>query len=771
MHATLTYSELLLDLRGDAILPAGYSAINTEVAWLEIASALADSTTTPPPVLLRGEGLCQWAKVWWEARGGAVKWCESPSKHLQDTYKGLSINQAQQLLQELPTTAQLKVPAPVALLALLYPATTVWITLPAYPSPKALQEHVANWLLWVAEQPAEWPAHHLPVVESVVSSWRSSHSAAAPLWLVNRAEADTAVRQWLKITPVTTTEMQPALAATLEWAGSFPVPLTNFWRVQTNAALITSLPELPSNPIAAAEVVSEWWTQQIHRRLSTPVRRIAAVALADFISANPLAASLPLLKQLEGELPAATIDALRPLVPPPLPPPLPNTPPDVLAWVTQAYLPYRQWQVTNNQAVASNYVSAAAREFGEWLLQVYPTKLLDAAYPYQQLYWAKKANHPAPNEVIIWVIADGLGWGDAQNLLRLVTQSSVDKPNGQLAAISATPCFGLLPTITSHTKEPLRRGVPLSHLAGVESAATTDLKSNDNLTQAALNAKPGDLLVWRPYDPDPIYHKHVHAEVARQLVQGALVTLAIRIADAANAVPSGPTVRVLITTDHGRLLSDSPRTLLAPAGCQVEGRTSHLPKEAPVQRPASDTNDVRWLDPQLFCLPNWAGVAIGESAFRIPVGETTHGGSAPFPHGGVWPEEVVLPWLELVRDAGPVTLTAILTGAGRAGFPGSAQLRLRNESRHTVRVIQFDATFGTNKPLIVPLHQTSIGLQTSEITVNLPNWPNSAQVQSGIMNVLVETAEGRQLAFLVESELENTALQDRGLDIGAEFGL
>ena len=760
---------LLLDYHGDALLPAGYTVADTEAVWLEAASALPDAQLTLLPVLVRGAELCKWAKVWWEARGGETKKCESPSKRLQDKYDGLDAALAQQLLQELPATAQQQTPVPVELLALLYPDTAPWLALPAYPSTKILREHLANWLLWLASRPVELPAHHQPVLRAIAVAYQQNHPAAAALWLTTPIAATCAIRQWLRV--ASDEESQPELAAALSWAGDFPLPLPSLWQQQVRTLFAESLPTLPDDPAAAIAAAQAWWAVKSHPDQLPAIRTTAANVLASFLQANPPAASLQLLHSLAADLPADVLEALRPLVPPPLPSPLPTAPADVLEWATQSYLPYRQWQVSSKQAPAATHVRTAAREFGEWLLQVYPTQLLGASHPYQQLYWSKQANHPGSDEVVIWVIADGLGWTDAQSLLRLIGESSANQPNGTLTAILAQPCFGLLPTITSHTKEPLRWGVPFSLLSTANTTAPPDLKSNADVTAAAAAAQPGSLLVWRPYDPDPIYHQHVDAEVARDLVHGALSTLANRIAKAANAVPPGPTVRVLITTDHGRLLSDSSRDLLAPANCQVEGRTAHLSANAPSVRPAPDTDDVRWLDPQSFCLPNWAGVALGEAAFRVPVGDSTKGGRAPYPHGGVWPEEVVLPWLELVRDAGPAKLVATLIGSGRAGFPGTAQLRLRNDSRHTISVLQLNAVFNARSPLVVPLQLVSPALRTSYITIELPSWPDSAQTKTGALTVLVETASGQQLSFPVTAELQNTGLQDRGLDIGAEFGL
>lgn len=756
---------LLLDYVGDAQLPAGYDEVTTEVDWLEAASALPDGSNIPPRILVRGSELCGWAKVWWEARGGEVHKCASPSKELLQVCSKLTIEHAKLLLQETPVSQ--KTPNSVELLTLLYPAVGSWLSVPAHPAADILQKHIAHWLLWVADQTAGWPEHHLPVVQSVADAYQMHHPQVAPLWLTGPSEADKAIRQWLGV--ALTGEFQAALVPALALLGTFSLPLPPVWQKRVRLAFAESLPIVTADSAAAVVAAQTWWADNLRPEQPAAVRVTAAHVLAEFVRNNPAAASLTLLKYLESELPPAEINQLRPLVAPPVPPPLPTSPAEVLAWTTQAYLPYRQWQVANKQETATQLVGKAAREFGNWLLKVYPTQLLDAAHPYQQLYWAKQANRPGPDEVVIWVIADGLGWADAKNLLRLIADESANKSNGALVATLAQPCFGLLPTITSHTKEPLRWGVPFSHLAEADTTAPPDLKSNANLAAAAAKAQPGSLLVWRPYDPDPIYHQQVDADVARDLVQGALYTLATRIATAANAVPPGPTVRVLITTDHGRLLSDSPREMLAPSMCKVEGRTAHLLADAPAVRPAPDTDEVRWLDPQLFCLPNWAGVTLGEAAFRIPVGETTHGGRAPYPHGGVWPEEVVLPWLELVRDAGPINLTASLTGAGRAGFPGAAQLRLRNDSRHHLTILHVSIQFGAATPHVVVLSQPCTPLKSLDLSIDLPRWPHSAEVQSGQFVVVVETADGKQASFPIAANLSNTGLQDRGVDIGAEF--
>ena len=758
---------LLLDPVGDAPVPETYQLIDNDVAWLRAAAA----STPPhaPKVLVRGQTRADWAYKWWRAQGGYTDTCHSPAAQLCANCPGLTAAQAQRILAEAgdgsATTAS-------SLAAVLYPNFAHWLGALGTPTTDQARRQVAQWLTWLSSRAEEFPPYHLPLLAVALARWAPGYPASS-LLCTSPSRARQVLAAWLGYAELL--EAPIDFTAALTWAGEFPLSVTP-WLSDIRTAFAGQVAALLSTAPATApdQPLLVWWRAQLARAQRSEVRTVALDVINQQLRLPAFAAAATgrLVEELERSplLIPALRNALRQLVPPLVPSAPPADPVAALRWAVEQYLPYRQWQVHQPaNAAAAIEAQALARQFSDWYLATYPAYLVGTAKQYQHQYWSLRAQQAvAPDECVLWIIADGLGWDDAMVLQKLIVKQAA----GRLKLAAATPCFGLLPTITSHTKRAVRWAVPLAYAANSQAQyfnrlpkPPADMRNTDNLADAVSKAAAGQLLVWQPLQPDEVYHQSGNPQTIRNQAEGALHYLANSIAQAVAAVPASLAVRVLLTTDHGRLLSESPRTLVPIAGFTGHGRVAYrakAPSTVPIPRPegADDTETICWLDPERYRLPDWVAIARSDASFKI-VHDTgiMRGGTDLFPHGGAWPEEVVVPWIELHSHLAPLFISGNLSGEARSNRAGSAQLRLVNSSSRIARLRQVTVTIPRLEPLVLVFDVPLPGSGEVLEIIDLPRWPDTAQAGQIQVIILVETPDGEQHTFALPADLRSTDLR------------
>lgn len=728
--------SLLLDPAGDAPLPAGHHRLGTEAAWLRLAVDLPANELAAPPVLVSGRDLCAWAERWWLGRGGCCETIQSPTQHLLNTCPTLTPANAQGVLQELgPGWATHLAPWSLDdVLQTLYPTfgpdhdpTLGWAARPT--SPPARAALAAHWLLYTADRPQPWPAYHLPLLTQQRSTWTTADTAA--LFPLGAEEACTLLRVWLGLAPAIPGYPDPARIA-----GPFPAAVPPAWRAQARTLFTGQLTELNQTNLTLDELrsrLARWWQSHNNSAIPATIRELAAAQYADFILARPqllqpshLHELLPIL----GTAPQA--QELQNALPPPEPTELPSTatPAAALQWVTAEYLPYRRWQagLLAASAVLIQRVSDLAAQFESWVLSQYPVLLVAPNAGLLHIHQAESLRFSRTREVTLWVVPDGLGWLDAVALGEELHTLGA----GHLTQPQATACLGLLPTITSLTKQPLLHSTTARALSRAQpNMVRRERPIPGHLAPSEFlrEAQPGDLFIWTPPDPDRAYHEQFDPGTIQQRVSSLLKVLAQQLAAAAQAVPAALAFRLVVATDHGRQLGSSTRSIAVPAGCESHGRAAYAANGNPGFTPAPADlarPELAWLEPETFGLPYWAATVRGNAAFRTNNTDAT--GLLHFPHGGLWPEEVVVPWLVTERVAAAAPLTARISGHGLARRSGELTLKLTNPSTQSYALVALTINgpggFSTTLPLdghILPATAT----HTQPLALHA--WPTPAQ--------------------------------------------
>lgn len=755
--------RLLLDRSGDAFVPAGYQVVETEAAFVQNALPFGADR-----LLVRGPDLCRWAEAIARSRAWTFAPAHSPREALRACCAdNLSDADARRIVGDLAGRyADLPTPFTARdVLDLLLPGER-W-----HRDPSLV--HGAQWLLWLDEH--EPPAHLHPLLAAVCAAWRQQCGEQRPEHLLYEqtipGDARALLSAWLGVgrNDNAARRSPPRLAA----LGTFPadqVAVPHHWRARAREAW-------------SHRLVAENGTliDTLSRHAPAPPRPLledAAHETLRYFVHHSSDLTPQTVRDLRPYLPDADRETLQNLLPPPDPGDVPQSHPDVLAWFTERYLPYRERQAAQTgDESAARRVGELARQFAAWYGRFYPGAL--SGGPGREHLVLSETNRlrnvPAAtgNGALFWVILDGLHYADAERLRDALRRRT---PDFAPAGADLRPVFGTLPTITQFCKPALLKGVPPAPAAD---RTIPDLfpdavviKENRDPAEALRSAAPGRVFVWSVLEPDRTYHKPGDRTTLTTNARAALDAVAEKIARALEAAPTGLPLQIVIATDHGRLLSSHGERRHAPplAGMEAHGRAAW--GAAGRNFDASGfvvEGDLAYLSAARFGLPADAAVLLDENAF-MTVNE--HAGAAPFAHGGLFPEEVILPWLTLARVRPTLSVSGRVTGRARANGPGTLLVEGVNPSDTPLTLVSLTLERGgggDNAPTPLALFLDGAAAPpraafTASVLVD--RWPTRVEA-AGVQATLTlrQPDGGATFTVALETDLQSDELYARRDDL------
>jgi len=388
-------------------------------------------------------------------------------------------------------------------------------------------------------------------------------------------------------------------------------------------------------------------------------------------------------------------------------------------------------------------VLQSAHQFAYWYLERYPKALTGA--PLLRFISFRKTLDMSRGENVLTllIVLDGLHAADGRSLLQCIRAHTQ-----RLSVIVDELVFSPLPTITQFAKEALFRGVPPNKISEVDPIGVV-LPENKSPVQNLNSVSGGGIYLWRVSEPDHTYHQKNSSENLLQDVEGRLEAEARKIKEIVETVPEHVMMQFVITTDHGRLLGKSERVIPIPAGMQGHGRAAWGTSRAvyPESGYLVESNVVH-LFGERFGLDVDLAIPLDESSFRGNDGRT---GIELYPHGGLFPEEVIVPWIVLARDHARPQVDITISGQGRAGRSGILQVKVLNLSDielHLEEVILSFRSSGERK-LEVKL---GIGAHAkTEHQVELSPWPSAADLQH--TSAIVRMRQSNQLIFEFQAQV------------------
>lgn len=710
--------QFLLDPSGENECAEGFRLVKTQVEFLRQARGDDD-------LFVQHDSACRWAAEFARARGIQFKRLESPSQELVSACPSLDAAQAIVLLGRLGSLVGLSRPLKASEIASrLWPDANHWGGLPG-------AAHAFEWLLWLA-------SHDLADEERAVVLAIGSHNAELvdePLRSVylelQPSAAWKLVLEWLDLLQSAT--VWPHLDALLP-----------DWAVKRVDEELTA---------SAVETKGRFFSDLLLHPPRTDILKHAARVCKTYLDTNPADLSEVLLVQLKPYLDYPEWVGLRSILPAqPVDEP-PSDASELLTWFRTRYLPYRLWASARGGDADAEHVSKVGRKFGEQFLSVYVTAA--AGGPgHKYLSWIMSAGiGQGTNVVTLLLVLDGLVFSDAEYLRGKIAENS-----SRLALDDLRVAIGPIPTITEYAKKSVRTGCAPKY-AIEEALDEKPLTRGPEVLKALASAQPGQTVVWCLLEPDRTYHTSSDMQTAEIEVRSRLESIAKRLVAIANETSPDKRLRIVITTDHGRLLDKASRTIDAPDGSvQVHGRASWGDLVPPVPFDASGvivSGDLAYLHQDPFYLPQPCAVVLTGDAFKTVDGK---GGIEFFPHGGVYPEEVLVPWMEFTRDRDPIHPKVVLQGSAMAGAPGEAHLKIANHSKVRLQVARIEITPGV---ISADLQLEVEPLSSAELVLKLPSWPSKDALSKLSATLICMTPSGEHFEVEFSPSLEAEEIYQR----------
>ena len=715
-----------LDAHKDAELPAGCLVVDAETEFLDHADA--------GDIVVQGERLCVWAERFWLGRGWPYKPLQSPIRRLATFSPELTDAAARQLLADVPMLGRVTVKASSLreLLEGVFPAD-LWRSTPSI-------SHAAAWLLWLDGQTP--PASITPLLKLQASLWeKQAEGDDALLYAATTSEeARKLLEQWLGVAA------ERGLTAVLP---EFPLEIPERWqdRIQKTWEFRT----VKQHGFYFREILAQSFPQELKEQ---------AVRIGcRYFQEHPKDLQESVVRELAEFLPHEELSVLRDIVPPAMPTMPPTTVEDVLEWYAQTYLPYRNWAAArDNDANVKETCRQLGRAFALWFLNFYPKALANGDTRLCFRRSGQKMTHDRAGKVTLMIILDGIGVDDAEELRRMLRSKQK-----RLKLTRTELCFAALPTVTSICKPALRLGVAPCNVTPKNYALAKDsvrLLEHEDAAPILKQAKTGEFYIWSIVQTDKTYHQAGDIQTIRDSVQGVLTSISKRIAVAVQSVPNESKLDVIITTDHGRYIGYSQQTIQAPDGMESHQRAAW--GSVKMANPNADFEVVSEgraarLHTDRFGLSHPTLVSIGEDSFTYQDGSK---GRHAFAHGGAWPEEVIIPWLEFQRDVEVPSIEAWITGSAVEGGDGEIEIHFVNGSQLELMITSL-VLAGADRITELPINQKLAAYDTKMIVRSFGPWPSAARVASFSAKALLRQPAGEWLNVPVEVRFQSQSFQRR----------
>lgn len=453
-------------------------------------------------------------------------------------------------------------------------------------------------------------------------------------------------------------------------------------------------------------------------------------------------------------------DYLRKLIPPQKPGPLPDTLNNLAKWYQNEYLPYRQWSALTNDPTATDCLKDIWKIFSLWYLE----RLLPAinggkgeselAFKMVRELWKQADDNP-----VLLIILDGLLPGDERSIA-----DQIRKNNPDWEVTGKTFAATLVPTITEICKVSLIQGCPpmLSQNKFQEIRLRTDAIA---ATKNAIEEKKG-YVIWASNEPDWTYHKKFDTpEITRYEVSKTISNIVSDITSLLSSMPKDCALKVVITSDHGRTIGGCPRCLPIPDGSRTHDRVVQIDGPYTCDSPYFiDDQDIIHINEEAF------GVGTGTTMISSTdlVFSTYFKGNAWFVHGGILPEEAIVPWLTLARTKTETKINGSAKLDGILGRTCKLSIEFSNPSDIGLEFLRVRLSGGGIVPIIADLDMPLLKpLDSSNVELELPI--EGEGVESLDMLVEVRKPSGEILSFSIPVDVNLRVMQGRSVDLNEDF--
>ena len=452
---------------------------------------------------------------------------------------------------------------------------------------------------------------------------------------------------------------------------------------------INILGKYPLNiPDVYLKEFSDFWRQKIYQtdakildelllNQQTGNKIIASIAY-DILLDKPIWITPERINKISFYLGGQKTSKLQQKLPPIQPLPLSTnaSPQDALEWVTESYLPFRRWETTINHTPKEKQISQQlADNFVNWMLKNYPELKMDNVdKSFLNYNGTSQLLKLAQESIVIWVVVDGLGWLDHQELVTILTQN-----NQLLLETDITPRFSILPTKTEYAKWSIYSQLLPQHPSWKPNAKSgfSMVKSGNRYTDQNKHELIQDLkenkyqiYCWDTDQLDELYHQEKDWKTLYQVERiSRLEGIARNIQHFLDHCPNSKKLKVVISSDHGQIMRDVQKLSNCPEELESKGRMA-----------IGKTDDSRFvfLDARRFGLPH--DISIVRNSDCISAFNYTKDKQIIGSHGGLFPEEVVVGFSVLSQSLQRYPVIVTCSGEGKAKRPGELTITIHNHN-------------------------------------------------------------------------------------------
>lgn len=655
--------SIVLDPTGLYNIPSGYIPITTEVEWMQSFGVSAS------PYWVKGKRLCDWATEWlrvWDKSDKISEIKQNPRLRLQALFHPIPLPQEWTSKQLLTLTIRLdSYPQDKPIAYLLSDITgsdqQIWLGEPS----------ISNLAAWLAIQV---PEECLPL-EQVWQQQLQEHELAPYYQTTDKLLL---LRRWLGIAEEAIAEL-----------GKYPLPIPDFltddfdryWEEQILRTEGKVLEHLTPSHQAGMERIATTAYKVFHKR-PTWMNKARETKVAPFLSTGQK-------QDLVSRQPPA---APQPLA-------LDASYEQALTWVTESYLPFRRWEMVIHQPPFEQRISdQLADSFVEWILKHYPQMKVDSVEDsYLNYSVASLVKNLCQSGSVLWVVVDGLGWLDHQELLSLLT-----KNNNLAIEIDQAPRFSILPTKTEYAKWSLyAQLLPCPpHWVNDAGKGFAFMGMGKRYTDAQvdrlyshLRKKAHKLYCWDTDVFDHLFHSQKDWQSLYQVERShTLEGIAKKINYCLQQYPEPDELRIVIASDHGQILGVSEQITHCPQELEAKGRMA-----------IGKTDDPRFvvLERERYGLPH--DISIVRSSASLGSFNYTTSKKIIGSHGGLFPEEVVVGVSVLRKSVQRLPVLIFCHGTGNARQSGELEITIDNPNSVSLTelclYIQQLPSFHSGRPL------------------------------------------------------------------------
>ena len=628
-------------------------------------------------------------------------------------------------------------PQPSQLLSVLEPESEdLWVQ---PPSPA----HAAAWLSWWASGPTKTIRQLVMTLGLVHTATQNSAFLSRCYRCSGQHEAIALLSEWTGIDE-TDEDGMPA------WQEAF-------------------LPSLSGNAEAVRQQISRALRQRIiqgglaqgERILWTCrdgwIRQQTARDILLYLASHPDDVTHERIERLIPYVDSESIERVRKNVKPPLPGPVPNTPEGIFRWYEDEYRHWYIWAIGRGLAEFDREAwEAIGSAFTLAFLDVYQS-LLDKGAGTHTIAWYRSGMlrqsiplEDTADSATLLLVLDGVGPTDTEYIVNRLRHRC-----DQLTVTSSEYVFSAPPTATPFTKPTVVMGRTPGEAYGAE-ADFRGLKDWPHVADALVQRS---LVSWSLEEPDKRYHQSIHShdhEAVRSGVEDALDLIARNVARVLERIVPAKPLELVVTADHGRLLINAQRTVAPPAGLQSHGRCAW---GTAIVRPTLDGPYTReagniWLSPQAFFLPEqYDYVVRADSNAFTPSNDAK--GLETFPHGGLYPEEVIVPWIVMKSSVLPPDISLVAEGEGEKGAAGTIRMTVTNNSDYSLTLVRVLMTSGDAERHLPVSKERVAPLSSISLSMNLDGWPDTER--AGILAIF-RLPDGRETPARTAVSLQTRAL-------------